>query len=42
MPSGSPMDTIKVAFGEYFNDKTIAFNNQIITCLLLLSIYTWL
>ena len=31
----SPKDTTKVKFIEYFNDKTVVFNNQINTGLLL-------
>ena len=32
----SPKDTTEAKFIKYFNDKTIVFNNQIITGLLLL------
>ena len=32
----SPTDTNKAKFSKYFNDKTVVFNNQIITFLLLL------
>ena len=32
----SPKDTTKAKFIEYFSDKTVVFNNQIITGLLLL------
>ena len=35
MPSTSPKDTTKAAFIKYLNDKTLVFNNQIITGLLL-------
>ena len=35
MPS-TPKDTTKAAFVKYFNDKTVAFINQIRTGLLLL------
>ena len=31
-----PMDATKAKFIKYFNDKTVVFNNQIITGLLLL------
>ena len=31
-----PKDTTKAKFIKYFNDKTVVFNNQIITGLLLL------
>ena len=31
-----PKDTTKAKFIKYFNDKTVAFSNQIITGLLLL------
>ena len=35
-----PKDTTKAKFIEYLNDKTVVFNNQIITCLLLLRLYS--
>ena len=31
MNKTSPKDTTKAAFIKYFNDKTVVFNNQIIT-----------
>ena len=36
MSKTSPKDTTKAKFIKYFNDKTVVFNNQIITGLLLL------
>ena len=33
---GTPKDTTKAKFIKYLNDKTVVFNNQIITGLLLL------
>ena len=37
MPSTSPKDTTEAEFIKYLNDKTDAFNNLIITGLLLVS-----
>ena len=39
MPSTSPKDTTEAAFIKYLNDKTVVFNNQISTGLLLLRIH---
>ena len=38
MTETSPKNTTEGKFIKYFNDKTVAFNNQIINCLLLLRI----
>ena len=35
----SPKDTTKAKVTKYFDDKTVVFNNQIITGLLLLRIH---
>ena len=39
MRSASPNDTTKAELFKYLNDKTVVFNNKIITSLLLLRIH---